>query len=713
MILSFLLTFLTSGFLSAIMGSFLYFFVIFISLIILNIEILSLFKVISPLGIILLNIIFFITVSSVWLKKGCPGLLKHKDKEFIKSFLKRCLNSFKLDKGLIILAIGVLFLIIISFIMCALLPVNEPDAVFYHTYRALVWAQKGYIHHFDTIDIRNLVMPINSELIYTWIFSLTRKDFGFGFLEFFSYIFGLIGFFSFFERFKFSYRKRLWAIFIYSSFAAVTAQISSTQTDLFTGVLLFYSLMFFFDFIDKKDNIRGYFSSLSFAVALGVKSTAFMAGLAMILVFLIYSIQQKSFKSFIKFIILTFINFMIFSSYNYILNFIDFSNPLGSKMSIAKHGFYGGIKGFIANFITYNIQLFDFSGFMWGIYLSPLMVKIQNVLFNLFHIEHGTGVLLKLDGLNSSLNESEMGYGVVGILTFLPSVLYAFFLFIKNIKNKTNRYTLYIFGPLFYLSLIVLSFAVGYMIYSIRFILTFYTICMPVLVFSYFKKNNFYKTLVVIFALYSLFLISTHLAVRPFNSLVKSYKTENSFEDFADNVRCMEYSYFKKEFNSCAIIDDLLLHIEEYKTAGIFTNNILPQHTVIHAANKHVKIDELLLIKIKDYKIENYDYLLTHYPYQFFDTFNKDDERAYFDKKIPENCYLIEGKPEAERFIVLDKNNDSIENASKGFCMVPYEYIKSKGFIPVYETEVKWKSFMNRKENVSTYIIWKNIKQNY
>ena len=72
--------------------------------------------------------------------------------------------------------------------MC-FLPVNEPDALSYHTYRALIWAQKGFIHHFDTADIRNHVMPINSELIYTWIFSLTNKDFGFGFLQFSSYFF--------------------------------------------------------------------------------------------------------------------------------------------------------------------------------------------------------------------------------------------------------------------------------------------------------------------------------------------------------------------------------------------------------------------------------------------------------------------------------------------------------------------------------------------
>ncbi len=223
MILSFLLTFLTSGLLSAAAGSFLYFFTIFIALIILNIEILSIFRSISPFGIILLNIIFFAAALAVWLKRNRLNVLKEQYKEKTKAFFKRIFNSFKLDKGLIVLGIGVLFLIAVSFIMCAILPVNEPDALEYHAYRALVWAQKGFIHHFDTTDIRSHVMPINSELIYTWIFSLTKKDFGLGFIEFFSYFAGIAAFWTFFEKFKFSYRKRLWAIFIFSSFAGVIA----------------------------------------------------------------------------------------------------------------------------------------------------------------------------------------------------------------------------------------------------------------------------------------------------------------------------------------------------------------------------------------------------------------------------------------------------------------------------------------------------------
>ena len=71
------------------------------------------------------------------------------------------------------------------------------------------------------------------------------------------------------------------------------------------------------------------------------------------------------------------LNFFVFSSYNYILNFIDYLNPFGSEISINRHGFFVGFKGFIANFIRYNIQMLDFAVFKWGIYFSWIMFEIQ------------------------------------------------------------------------------------------------------------------------------------------------------------------------------------------------------------------------------------------------------------------------------------------------------------------------------------------------
>ena len=64
------------------------------------------------------------------------------------------------------------------------------------------------------------------------------------------------------------------------------------------------------------------------------------------------------------------INFAIFSSYNYVLNYIDYGNALGSESARAVHGFRGGIKAFVGNFIRYIFMLFDFSGFRYSEYVG-------------------------------------------------------------------------------------------------------------------------------------------------------------------------------------------------------------------------------------------------------------------------------------------------------------------------------------------------------
>ncbi|MCX4274786.1 MAG: hypothetical protein OSJ27_03265 [Candidatus Gastranaerophilales bacterium] len=740
--ISLFLTCLSSYFIISTFGSFAYFFPTILGLLILNIEILSLFKQISPFGIIIINLLTLFAAAALWIKKG----LRKKDNRIIllkpdftklKTGFKRVLNCLKLDRGLIILCLGLFFLLGTGFILSAFLPVNEPDALTYHTYRAFVWAQKGYIHHFDTIDLRNLVMPINSEIIYTWIFSLTGKDFGFGLLQYITFFFTISGLWIFLGRLKFSYRKRLWTIFIFSTFAGVISQISSTQTDLLVGTLLLYSMIFFFDYINggnnwnksnaltssatttqtRTDIVNCYFSSLAFAVALGVKSTAFIAGAPLLIFFIIYSYKKKALRSFFTYAVFLSANFIIFSSYNYILNFIDYSNPLGSRISINEHGFFGGFKGFFANFVNYNIQLLDTTGFKWGIFISKFIFQGRDALFAFLNIPNNLGVLSEMESVNSFLKEQTMGYGITSILAFFPSVFAAIFLLLKagynkifkNQKTKEGRIILYSLGALFYINLIFLSFSIGYMVYSIRFICTFIILSAPVLIFSYFKKNNFYKTVIILFAIFYLFFASVYLSFRPFKRLVQSYKNEPVKEEFFHNVRCMNYEYFKREKKSCEIDENIFNYIEKYKTVGIFPDkNIMMQLSEINAAKKHIRLEQMIISRIEKYNLEKYDYLITPYPFQTINEFNNKDKRKLTKTDLlNQNCLYI--KNENGKTTVIENQNE-LDKLIEIKCLTPENYIKEKGFAPTHEIKTRWISLINNREIVSSFIIWKNLK---
>ncbi len=213
---------------------FIYFFLISFGLIILNMEILSLFKGINFLNVSILT--------GLWAFVGIIFICAKKPKINFKAFIKDLKASFIEDKWLFVLSCALVFMLFISFLLSIMSPPTEADAQSYHCLRALFFAKDGFIHHFETADIRCHCMPINSELFYTWLLILFKKDTSFGLLQYFSYFLLIISSFKLMDLFNIEFKKRIYSILIFSSFAGVISQISSTQTDLCTGSLLVTSI---------------------------------------------------------------------------------------------------------------------------------------------------------------------------------------------------------------------------------------------------------------------------------------------------------------------------------------------------------------------------------------------------------------------------------------------------------------------------------------
>ena len=437
---------LISFFLASIFNLSVIFFISFFAFVILNIEILSLFKGISGQNILILTFLEFLIVGFIWFKnKKIPSTSN------FKGFLIELKNSLLADKSLLVLFLFWVFCITISFILALLSPVNEPDAQGYHALRSLFWAKDGFISHFEIADIRCHSMPINSELFYVWILSLSKNDLGFGLLQFFSYFLLIISSFKIMEFYKIDFNKRIWTILILSSFAGVISQISSTQTDLLVGSLLTTSFYLILEF--KKQNKLNflYFASLSMAISFGVKSTGIIASIPL-LIWYIFILR----KEFIKYFLFLILNFSIFSSYNYILNLINYSSPLGAKSALLGHGFWGGFGAIVANFIRYIFQFFDFSGFTIGFYINKFLLSAQAAAIEFFNIPRDLGENVGLNFTNISMTEQVLGFGILGFLVFLPSSIIGFF-------NKKLR----IFSIIFWAMILTLSFSIAYMIFSI------------------------------------------------------------------------------------------------------------------------------------------------------------------------------------------------------------------------------------------------------
>ena len=677
---------LISFFLASIFNLSVLFFISFFAFVILNIEILSLFKGISGQNILILTFLEFLIVGFIWFKnKKIPSTSN------FKGFLIELKNSLLADKSLLVLFLFWVFCIAISFILALLSPVNEPDAQGYHALRSLFWAKDGFISHFEIADIRCHSMPINSELFYVWILSLSKNDLGFGLLQFFSYFLLIISSFKIMEFYEIDFNKRIWSILIFSSFAGVISQISSTQTDLLVGSLLTTSFYLILEF--KKQNKLNflYFASLSMAISFGVKSTGIIASIPL-LIWYIFILK----KEFIKYFLFLILNFSIFSSYNYILNLINYSSPLGAKSALLGHGFWGGFGAIVANFIRYIFQFFDFSGFTIGFYINKFLLSAQAAAIEFFNIPRDLGENVGLNFTNISMTEQVLGFGILGFLVFLPSSIIGFF-------NKKLR----IFSIIFWAMIFCLSFSIAYMIYSIRFIVTFVAFSIPLISLTYFKKMNLYKFFIILFAIFYLGYASLFLSQRPMYHLKKEFQKTPDIKLIQNKMRDLNYKFYPS-FNEAYTMKSAVQPIckNNSKIAIFASNGYMLYSTKFLEFNNSCKIDTLNILHIRNYDLSNYDYIITqkNLP-QHIEVINANDIKNPLTPSNKAICYY-EGFDYKRRPRLLNFNE--LDKALSVSCKINNEFLADIGFKISGEIEAKLPKYLLDRENetVKDFLIW-------
>lgn len=513
---------------------FIYLFLIAFAQLVLTFEVLSLFSAIKEVWVLSANILVLIGSVYTWNSQSRP--IWSLD---FTTFKLRVNNSLKLDKSLMWLYVGFLIFLISAFILCAIMPVTSADGRVYHVARCLFWIEQGNLLHFDTADVRNLCLPINSEILYTWVLLFIKKDAFLSFFSFVGYLVSIVSVYNILGYLGYCTRKKLWVVFILSSFPSVLVQASGTETDIIVAGLISSSIFLFWYALKNDKKIPVFMSSLAYALAMGTKTTALIAmpGVGLFLLALCYSFKKyKPFGLFCGFVA---INFMIFSSYNYILNFIQFSDFFTSSSFVLVSKNYSGIKAIPANLIKYLFMFIDSTGFKWGIYYAQPLQDFRNELLNAMNlgiVKDGLYTVL----LRGELKEPMMGAGVLGFLVFLPCL---FSSFVKPIFKPKSRkvWFVFAFAVLFLLNLISISYLLAYMSYSVRFIMSFIVLSAPVLIYSYRKKFGFLKFLIIFFALYSLIVISTHLWARPLAKIGKVFRETHSISEIRLRGECKDF----------------------------------------------------------------------------------------------------------------------------------------------------------------------------
>lgn len=669
-VISFLLVFTSSYFITSLIApkksilGFLYLFILAFAQIVFTFELLSLFSAIKVGWVLLINLIFFAVSGFIWNYN-----LRPKWSLDFSDFKNKFVNSLKLDKSLIVLLIGYLVFIFSALFLAVLLPVTNADAQGYHVARSLFWVMQGNLNHFQGPDIRALCLPINSELLYSWIFLFIKKDVCIGLFSFTGYVLSVISIYNILGYLGYCVRKRLWVILILSSFASVLVQASSSETDIIIAGLVSSSILFFWYALKTNKISPVFMASLAFALAMGTKTPAILAipGVGLLLLYLCY--KYKNFKPLLVFIGLGALNFLIFSSYNYILNYIHFSNFMGSESFMAVSKNYYGFKGMIANFIKHLFRFFDFTGFTWSKILGTYILNTRDYVLSLLKLDYVQDGLYSTYAINNFLLEPIMGAGILGFALFLPCLLWALIKPVFKFKSQKTR-ELFVFAAMFIINLLLLSYLIVYMSFSVRFIMFFMVLSSPILLYSYFSKINPLKYIVIFFALFYLTLVSTHLWPRPFVKIVKILAHEKSIHSIRKRALCSGYEKKPMMANSaCALAERIEKSYAKDNKILIFfpsgDNIYIPKLLEF----KGYKVDFGRMENIKNIDLNQYNIIISSKEGQNT-TVVEDYEKRKDELKLVGNEIVLNKK---ELVPCLYSQNPNVPYKYKGKLTPPYE----------------------------------------
>lgn len=680
-IFSFLLVFTSSYLLTSLIApkksplGIIYLFLIAFAQIVLTFEILSLFSAIRQHWMLLFNLTSLSVSVFIWNKKSRP--LWNFD---YKNFRNRFLNSLKLDKSLMLLYIGFCVLIFSAFTLCLLMPITNDDAASYHVARSLFWVLQGSLQHFQVADIRNLCLPINSEIIYAWIILFLKKDALIGFPSFVGYLLSIISIYNIMGYLGYCVRKRLWVIFILSSFSSVIVQMSSTETDIIIAGLVLSSIFLFWNGLKTDNKTPIYMAALAYALALGTKTPSLIMVPGVAFFMLMICAHYKKYKQFLWFLGFGIINFTIFSSYNYILNYLHFSNFLGTEnfMTVSKN--YYGIKGLFANFIKYWFMFIDFTGFKWGIYLDPIIQITKNTLLHSFNL------LAIPDGMytanfftNGKLLEPTMGAGVLGLLVFIPCLAWSCLKAIFKFKKSKVRFLLF-FAIMFIINLIMLSYLLAYMAFSIRFLMAFIVVSSPIIVYSYTPQKTLLKYIIIIFSIYYMTIVSTHLWPRPFVNTINILIKKHSITYLRDLAECKGYDESPLSNDLyCVLNKKIQKNFDKENPILIFVNNSKNIYSLKSLEFEGYKIDMGTMEDIKETDLNKYKIIVFPPDGQASTVIKDFEKRKTYYKRIKNDIVILK--------------NDSVPCLYIHNPQIPESYNK----VP-YQVDCKiTKSFINDK----------------
>ena len=641
-----------------------FFLLIAFSQIILSFEILSVFRILSKNSVFISNVIFLLISAFTWYLCG-----RSYYKPLVFTELKKIFYALKQDRILLFIFFCFLIFIISTIIIALFFPIRYADALSYYFSRCAMWIQNMGISHYLTMDTRELIMPVNSEILYTWLLLFLKNEIGTGIFPYIFYINSVYIIYNLLGELGFCRRKRLWSVFVFSSFPLVYIESSIPVGDLWVGSLILTSIYLFLCACKYSKNILYFFSALSYALAVGLKTTAIIAfpSVLILIIMLAYVYDNKMVKtSIFKFLCFFSVNFLIFSSYIYFLNWIDFNNPISDKSQLLLNSFRGGVKGYIFNLVHYIFIMFDFSGVPDFLNLGVLIEKMQNKLLSLIGIANFDYISQFFPipfKYNSEIGITQSLLGFIGILTFYPAIVYSLIQGIKRRLSK-KRVVLLFFAISYLINILIFARVMVYTKFNMRYLLTFVVIASPIIVYTYIRNNkNMVKWILCLLLFINLAFIPHAKPLSFIIGYIKNYH-------FANTNKTTDRSYILKDFDEAAI--RRYFFAKNKSEIGLMLQ--MHNHPLYYIKKLSLDGHNLYTVLpeiITEYDLEKFDYLII--------------SKSFITSNTIKNFKTDTDIPNISDCIYKNYKKEIITPSGNQFpvtvvCLVPLKYILENGF---------------------------------
>ena len=428
-------------------------FLFFIAEIILVGNILGVLHQLNNQGLwLVIQAIILVIVWIFWVLFKRPAL-------FIVKFVKPNWKNLSLLQKTLLILLGFFILAGYSILIYLIfvVPPNNNDSMVVHLVRVGYWLQHGSFTPWQSFIERQVIYPYDAQIVVLWSILFKGTDLFAPFLQYFCVLFTALGIYCISREIGAKRFQSLLVALFYLTFPQVILQATTTQDDLAVTCFLTLGTLFFVRWFDKARSTKSdlLLTAISFAIALGIKPTAyyFFIGFALFVLIMLL-IKRIRVKQILQLIVVSLVAFLVLSSFSYINNIRYFGNPLGPADFVkSESGFFTGsiLEKTKVNSARFLYQFISLDGLPTASTqgVSNFKASLAGKLPNLF--DTTTSFVkdpLKSFSLNmvSGINEDYSWFGPVSFLLLIP----AFFAgIVKAIKSKELKFVFLLIVPIF------------------------------------------------------------------------------------------------------------------------------------------------------------------------------------------------------------------------------------------------------------------------